>query len=281
MERLLTQDLLSWKKNRNKKPLVLFGARQTGKTYLITEFGKNYYSNIVYFNFEGSPQLADIFKKDLNPARILNELSAFSGSSILKGKTLIFFDEIQACAQALTSLKYFCEWTEQYDIIAAGSLLGIVLNRKNYSFPVGKVDLLSLYPLNFKEFLLATKNEKLIDMIATAFENDAPLSEPLHEKALDLYRIYLIVGGMPADVNEYLERKDFDYVRITQNAIYQNYIADMAKYSTPADTVKTIAVYDSIPAQLAKENKKFQYRLIKSGARASTYESAMDWLKKA
>jgi predicted AAA+ superfamily ATPase len=281
MERILAKELLAWKNNKNKKPLILHGARQVGKTYLIVEFGKKNYSNISYFNFEGNKNLSDIFENDLNPTRIIRELEALSSCDIIPNKTLIIFDEIQACEKAITSLKYFYENAKEYNFIAAGSLLGIALNRNNLSFPVGKIDILTLHPMNFKEFLLATNNKKLINEIENSYNNDTPLSAPLHEKSLELYRTYLIVGGMPACINEYLTKKDFDFVKIIQNNIYDTYISDMTKYSTPNESIKTIAAYNSVPQQLAKENKKFMYNIIQSGARAKTYEFSLEWLKKA
>ncbi|MEG1662990.1 MAG: AAA family ATPase [Clostridia bacterium] len=281
MQRIIVEDLKKWKNNADKKPLIIYGARQVGKTYSAVKFGKENYDNTVYFNFEGNKALCSIFDLDLNPNRIITELSAFCSQKINKQNTLIIFDEIQASEKALTSLKYFCEEAPEYNIIAAGSLLGLAVNRGSYSFPVGKVDILTMYPLTFKEFLWATEKDGLIALIENAYKENSPLSEALHAQAMELYRTYLIVGGMPAAVNEFVNKKDFDYVKIAQNAIYNAYTSDMTKYSTQNEAMKTAAVYDSIPYQLARENNKFQYNLIKSGARASAYEFAMEWLKKA
>ncbi|KEI04424.1 ATP-binding protein [Clostridium botulinum] len=277
MKRKVMKWLIDWKNSSNRKPLILQGARQVGKTYSALSFGKEYYDSVVYFNFENNRELIKIFERDLDPERIIRELSINSGKSILKEKTLIFFDEIQACERALTSLKYFNENANEYHIIAAGSLLGVAVNREQYSFPVGKVDLKTLYPLDFEEFLMAINEEKLIELIKESFEKDIELS--IHNKAMDLYKIYLVVGGMPAAVKEYIDKKDFDFVLATQKSINDSYVADMAKYATPHETTRIMATFNSIPAQLAKENKKFQYKVIKSGARAHEYETPVEWLR--
>ncbi|ENK0838647.1 ATP-binding protein [Clostridium botulinum] len=277
MKRKVMKWLIDWKNSSNRKPLILQGARQVGKTYSALYFGKQYYDSVVYFNFENNSELIKIFERDLEPERIIRELSINSGKSIFKEKTLIFFDEIQACERALTSLKYFNENANEYHIIAAGSLLGVAVNRDQYSFPVGKVDLKTLYPLDFEEFLMAVNEEKLIELIKESFEKDIELS--MHNKAMDLYKTYLVVGGMPAAVKEYIDKKDLDFVFATQKSINDSYVADMAKYATPHETTRIMATFNSIPAQLAKENKKFQYKVIKSGARAHEYETPVEWLR--
>ena len=277
MKRKVMKWLIDWKNSSNRKPLILQGARQVGKTYSALYFGKQYYDSVVYFNFENNSELIKIFERDLEPERIIRELSINSGKSIFKEKTLIFFDEIQACERALTSLKYFNENANEYHIIAAGSLLGVAVNRDQYSFPVGKVDLKTLYPLDFEEFLMAVNEEKLIELIKESFEKDIELS--MHNKAIDLYKTYLVVGGMPAVVKEYIDKKDFDFVLAKQKSINDSYVADMAKYATPHETTRIMATFNSIPAQLAKENKKFQYKVIKSGARAHEYETPVEWLR--
>lgn len=260
-------------------PLLLGGARQVGKTYTALTFGKQYYKNTAYFNMEDSAEIISIFDRDLDPARIVRELSVKSGENIFPGDTLIIFDEIQACERALTSLKYFQEKAPEYHIIAAGSLLGVALRREKYSFPVGKVDMMTLYPLDFEEFLWATGNEKLCVLIKESYAEFTPLS--LHDTALDLYKTYLVVGGMPRAVSEYVDTHDFDFVTAAQKTLNDAYIADMAKYATPQDTTRIMAAWGSVPAQLSKENHKFQYKVIKSGARAYAYETAIDWLKAA
>ena len=276
MQRKIVEKLIIWKNAKNRKPLILYGARQVGKTYISLMFGKEHYKNTVYFNLEDSIDVGKIFERDLNPERIIIELSARCGESIFKEDTLIIFDEIQSCERALTSLKYFAENAPEYNIIAAGSLLGVAINREKYSFPVGKVDMYILYPLDFEEFLWATNNRELSKLIKEAFNNNEKFS--LHEIALELYRIYLIVGGMPRAVLDYIDTKDFNFVLAAQKNINDSYIADMAKYATPNETTKIMGAFNSIPAQLAKENKKFQYKIIKSGARAYEYETPLDWL---
>ena len=279
MERKINNYLIKWKSNSRRMPLLINGARQVGKTYSALTFGKTYYQNTVYFNMEDSKEITAIFERDLNPERIVRELSAKIGQSIFKEETLIIFDEIQSCERALTALKYFCEEAPEYHIIAAGSLLGVALNREKFSFPVGKVDMITLYPLDFEEFLWATDNHKIRNLICESFEAFTPLS--IHETAMDLYKLYLVVGGMPRAVTEYIETKDFDFVMVAQKTLNDSYIADMAKYATPHETTKIMAAWASVPAQLAKENHKFQYKVIKSGARAYDYEIPLDWLKAA
>lgn len=276
MKRKIEEKLIEWKNRENHRPLIIDGARQVGKTYITFSFGKKYYKNTVYFNFENAKDLAKIFEKDLNSDRIIKELSAFSGNTILKKDTLIIFDEIQACEKALTSLKYFYEENQDYDIICAGSLLGVALNRENYSFPVGKVEILRMYPMDFEEFLWALNENILAQMIREHFNLNEQFS--LHDKAMEYYKKYLVVGGMPRVVLDYIETENFDFVYSSQKNLNDSYIADMAKYATPYETVKIMNAFNSIPAQLAKENKKFQYKVIKSGARANEYEVPIEWL---
>ncbi|MCL1976201.1 MAG: ATP-binding protein [Firmicutes bacterium] len=279
MERKIVKNLLKWKNNPEKLPLLLQGARQVGKTYILLSFGKEFYKNVAYFSMEESQEIPAIFERDLNPERIVRELAASSGQMILPGDTLIIFDEIQACEQALTSLKYFAERAPQYHIIAAGSLLGVAMKREKFSFPVGKVDMLHLYPMDFEEFLWAVGQDGICALIRESFEGFTPLS--LHDSAMDLYKTYLVVGGMPRAVQEYASKRDFDFVTAIQTTLNNSYIADMAKYATPQETTKIMAAWGSVPAQLAKENRKFQYKVIKSGARSKDYEVALNWLKAA
>ncbi|MDR1158012.1 MAG: ATP-binding protein [Oscillospiraceae bacterium] len=279
MERKIVKDLLAWKNKPDKLPLLLQGARQVGKTYILLSFGKQYYKNVAYFSMEESREIPAIFERDLNPERIIRELAAQSGQSIFPEDTLIVFDEIQACEQALTALKYFAERAPQYHIIAAGSLLGVAMKREKFSFPVGKVDMLPLYPMDFEEFLWAVGQEKLCHLIRDSYEGFTPLS--LHDTAMDLYRTYLVVGGMPRVVQEYADKRDFDFVVALHRTLNDSYIADMAKYAAPQETTRIMAAWASVPAQLAKENRKFQYKVIKSGARAGEYAVALDWLKAA
>ena len=276
MERKMSKKLLEWKNNKEKTPLIVYGARQVGKTYTILSFGKENYNNVAYINFEDNSEISKIFEQDLEVERIIKELSVKLGISILEEDTLIFFDEIQACERALTSLKYFAESKKKYHIIAAGSLLGIAINRQKYSFPVGKVKMITLYPLDFEEFLWALDKKDLANMIRQAFAQNKEFS--LHSLANEYYRLYLAIGGMPRAIIEYKEKQDMDFVTAILKDINNSYIADMAKYATSTETTKIMAVYNIISAQLAKENKKFQYKLIKSGARAYEYETAINWL---
>lgn len=279
MERKILKQLIAWKRNPKRMPVLIYGARQVGKTYTALTFGKQYYKNTVYFNMEDSAEITAIFERDLNPERIVRELAVKSGQTIFKEDTLLIFDEIQSCERALTSLKYFCENAPEYHIIAAGSLLGVALNREKYSFPVGKVDMITLFPLDFEEFLWATDNRKICELIKECYTDYLP--NPLHDTAMDLYKTYLVVGGMPRAVSEYADTKDFNFVTATQKGLNDAYIADMAKYATPHETTKIMAAWASIPAQLAKENRKFQYKIIKTGARAYEYETPLNWLKTA
>lgn len=278
MYRKVLEELKEWKKSPFRKPLIIYGARQIGKTYSMLEFGQSEYDNVAYFNFETVSDLTGIFENDLNPARIINELSIIKSITILPEKTLIIFDEIQASEKALTFLKYINESANKYHIIAAGSLLGLALNRGNFSYPVGKVDIINMYPMTFDEFIIAIGETSLKDIILEVAKIFSPLSSALHTKALNLYHTYLAVGGYPEAVARYIEKRDFNFVRAVQGNIANAYISDMAKYSTPSDTVKAISAYNSLPAQLAKENSKFMYSVIGSSARAKDYENALAWL---
>ena len=276
MERKIENKILKWKNSSKRMPLIIKGARQIGKTYTALMIGKKYYKNTVYFNMEDSQELVSIFEKDFDIERIITELSIRSGESIFKNETLIIFDEIQACERALLSLKYFCEKAPEYHIIAAGSLLGVALNREKYSFPVGKVDMITMYPMDFEEFLWALNQHDLADAIREYYQSNEMFS--LHDTAMMYYKTYLLVGGMPRAVLDYIETKDYNFVTASQKSLNDSYIADMAKYATPNETTRIMNAYNSIPAQLSKENKKFQYKVIKSGARAYEYETPIEWL---
>ena len=231
MKRKIENKLVEWKSNADRKPLLVYGARQVGKTYSIVEFGKKYYNDIVYFNFEGNSPLLETFDRDLDPYRIVTALESLSGHKIVAGSTLIIFDEIQECERALTSLKYFCEKAPEYHVIAAGSLLGLAINRGHFSFPVGKVNMITMYPLDFEEFLMALDREDLIELVKISYKNNSPIDNPIHLMILDHYYRYLAIGGMPSAVNSYITKKDFDYVRIAQNEIQSSYYGDMTKYT--------------------------------------------------
>lgn len=277
MERKIYQDLLNWKNSKDRKPLVLQGARQVGKTYIVNYFGSKEYENIVYCNFEQEQNLKDFFN-ELIPQRIIDKLANYKRKEIMKKHTLLIFDEIQACPEALTSLKYFCEEANDYHIVSMGSLLGVSVHRKNFSFPVGKVDFLNMYPLDFEEYLLANNEKFLIEEIKYCFSLNQPLDLPFHEKALNYYKEYLYVGGMPEVVEEFIENKNPNLVRVKQNSILESYFNDMGKYNKESEIPKTRIVYKNISTQLAKENKKFKYSQIKSGGRASEFAGAIEWL---
>ncbi len=277
MERKIYQSLINWKNSKDRKPLILQGARQVGKTYIVNIFGSREYSNTVYLNFEKEKDLSSFFD-DLTPERIVEKIANLKRKEIVKEHTLIIFDEIQACPNALTSLKYFCEEANGYHIIALGSLLGVAVNRNNYSFPVGKVDMMTMYPLDFEEYLLANGEEYLISEIRKCYENDSPMDQPFHEKALNLYREYLYVGGMPEAVQSYVTNRNPDLVRLIQQNIIDSYLNDMGEYNNKPGTNKTRLIYNKMGGRLSKENRKFRYADLKSGGRASDFETSAQWL---
>lgn len=277
MERKIVGVLKNWQNSKNRLPLLLHGARQVGKTYTLLHFGKENFQNVVYFNFENNPELLAIFSGDITPVNLLPKLQLVASQSIFEDKTLLIFDEIQASERALTSLKYFAEQAPQIAIVAAGSLLGVAVNRAQHSFPVGKVQIEHLYPMDFEEFLWAMNKKDAVAIIKECF-NEKKECE-LHAHFFELFKLYVSLGGMPQVLNEYVQNRDFNFIISLQKNILDSYVADMAKYATSMETVKIMAAYNSIPSQLAKENRKFQYKLIKSGARANVYEGPLDWLK--
>lgn len=277
MERKIYKELLAWKNSTDRKPLILQGARQVGKTYIVNYFAGKEYSNSVYCNFEKDDGLPDFFK-DLTPEKIIRKLSLYKRKEIFQENTLIIFDEIQACPEAITSLKYFNEEANGYHIIALGSLLGVSVNRGNFSFPVGKVQFMTLYPLDFEEYLMARGEDGLIELIRECYERNTPLDSAFHERALEYYMEYLFVGGMPEAVEEYGKNHNPELVRIIQQTILESYQNDMGKYNRQSEIPKTRIVYKNISTQLAKENRKFQYKSIKQGGRASEFENAIEWL---
>ena len=279
MERKIIKDLIKWKESKNRKPLIIHGARQVGKTYIIKKFGKENYDNLIYVNFETNKEFSSQISDTIDAKYIINKLELFYGEKIVPGKTLIFFDEIQANERALTSLKYFCEETPEYHIIAAGSLLGIAINREQYSFPVGKVQMLDMYPLSFKEFLIAIGRENLIEEIQKHFENNERMDKDIHELCLKLYRTYLIVGGMPEVVETYLTEQKIISTIDVQAEILSSYERDMTKYANNSLSNRIISAFDSIPVQLAKDNQKFQYKVISKGGTSSIFGEAILWLK--
>lgn len=278
MYRKIMKYLEEWKASEHRKPLILQGARQVGKTYSILEFGRTHYENVAYFNFETNPKLNVTFEENISPDYLIPILSHIAGQTIVREKTLIVFDEVQLCERALTSLKYFCEDASDYHIIVAGSLLGVAVNRAKFSFPVGKVDIKTMYPMDMEEFMLALGENALAEQIKKSFETDTPLPSALHDTAMQLYRQYLVVGGMPECVMQFAGTKDYILVCHTQNTILASYLNDMSKYNSLNEIKKTRLAYDNITVQLSKKNTRFQYKLIKKGGRASEFENAIEWL---
>jgi uncharacterized protein len=279
MERVAYQTLRSWKTDPFRKPLLVQGARQVGKTYLLLEFGRKEYNDYAYFNFEETPELSTLFDRDLTPDKILESLSAYQGKLIRAETTLVFFDEIQACPRALTSLKYFCEQAPQVHVVAAGSLLGVSVG-KTSSFPVGKVNFLTLYPLSFLEFAEAL-GEHHVSALLRSNNTLAPIADLLHDKLTGLLRYYLFLGGMPEVVQNYILTKDLGAARLIQKEILKAFERDFSKYTTPTEAIRVSEIWRSIPTQLARENKKFKYGDVKKNGRASQFESAVEWLRKA
>ena len=279
MRRKIYDDLLNWKQSEDRKPLILQGARQVGKTYITNLFGSHEYTNVAYFNFEQDETLKDFFDV-LEPNKIIKMLSAHAKKEIMKGNTLIIFDEIQCCPRALTSLKYFNEQANEYHIIATGSLLGIALSRENHSFPVGKVQFMTMYPMDFEEFLLAQNEnyENLVAEIKRCYAENTAIPRPFHNEAMDLYKDFLYVGGMPEVVEQFVKTGNVELARIKQEEIIQAYFNDMSKYNKATEIPKVKLVYKNITTQLAKENHKFKYSLVKTGGRARDFEDAIEWL---
>ena len=274
MERIAMKELVSWKNKPGRKPLIIRGARQVGKTWLMKEFGKNEYSQTVYVNFESSKLLKTLFVDNFDINRIITALQIETGIQVNPENTLIILDEIQEAEGAITSLKYFCENAPQYHIIAAGSLLGVAMH-KHTSFPVGKVEFLDLYPLNYTEFLLALDQQPLLDLLKS---KDWTLIKSFKEKYIQILRQYYYIGGMPEVVLSYRTQNDFKEVRVIQKRILTAYEHDFSKHA-PSDIVPRIRMlWNSIPSQLAKENKKFIYGAVKPGSRAKDYELALSWL---
>lgn len=274
MRRYALEKLIEWKNKKNRKPLILKGARQVGKTWLMKEFGKQCFKYTAYINFDNNKRMEDVFSTDYDIERILMSINIETGVKIVPGETLIIFDEIQENPKAIAALKYFYENAPQHAIIAAGSLLGVAIH-EGVSFPVGKVDTLELNPLSFKEFLLALGEEGLVSLIE---KKEQGLIEAYHDKLQDYLRKYYYIGGMPEVVSNFVENKDFTEVRELQNRIIELYESDFSKHTTVGELPRIRMVWNSIPMQLAKENKKFFFGKIKEGARAKDFEIAIEWL---
>ncbi len=279
MYRKIEEELNNWKKNY-KMPLMLVGARQTGKTYILEEFCRQNFDNFVYINFDKETGIVKIFEETIDPDTIIEKIEIIKNVEINPENTVIFFDEIQVSERAINSLKYFCESEKPYKIVCAGSLLGVKINRFKSSFPVGKVNIKYLYPMDFEEFLIALGENKLIEEIKIHYENNEALMAPIHEKALDLYKNYLILGGMPAlIVNFITESGNISYVNFEiQEQIITSYLADMNKYTENSEGIKNSQIYNSIPKELARVNNTFKYSIVNKDARKIRYESSLDWL---
>ena len=279
MRRKIYDELIIWKDKPGRMPLIVNGARQVGKSYILQQFAKREFENYMIVNLEIDKALVEKFNENLTPVKIIQYLESAHSQKIIPGQTLIVFDEIQACERALNSLKYFCEQAPEYHVVAAGSLLGVAINRENYSFPVGKVDEMTLFPMDFEEFLWALGRDNFGALIHEHYESNEPLD--VHSIAIDFYNQYLIVGGMPAAVREFINTNSFVSVADIQNRILNEYIADMAKYAEPSTSIKIRSCYESIPVQLAKENRKFQYSVVQRGGSATIFGESIEWLKYA
>ena len=283
MKRKIYDELLKWKNNTdNIKPLMVLGVRQSGKTYIINEFCKNEYSNYVYVNLFENTNVIELYNSNLTSIEKFNRLKLLLDFDFEKEDTILFIDEIQESEKLIAELKYFQENHNNVRIICAGSLLGVKLKRSNFSFPVGKVKMLNMYPMDFEEFLIAMNQEMLIDLIKDCYKNNKQITSPIHEKALNLYRIYLITGGMPESVSN-MVKTNGDYIKYDKTIltdIVSSYFKDMDKYVTnESEALRINRVYDSLPSQLSNISNKFQYSNVSKDARAREYATAIDWLE--
>ena len=278
MQRFILKKLIEWKESKYRKPLILKGARQVGKTYILKQFGKENYEGVAYFNFDHDEDLYNLFENTKDPKRILEQLAFIYGKAIIPGKTLIIFDEIQECPNALNSLKYFYEEANEYHIACAGSLLGIRLSHT--SFPVGKVDFLNMYPMTFSEFLTADNAQNLVDYM-DSLEKIEKIPDIFFNQLEEKLKAYFIIGGMPEAVSAWVNEKDMELVNKIQDNILSAYESDFSKHTQDSEANKISLIWNSVPSQLAKENKKFLYQVVKEGARAREYENALNWLNDA
>ena len=278
MKRFILDELIKWKESKYRKPLILKGARQIGKTYILKQFGEENYEGVAYFNFDHDKDLYNLFNDTKDPKRILEQLSFIYGKAILPKKTLIIFDEIQECPNALNSLKYFQEEANEYHIACAGSLLGIRLSHT--SFPVGKVEFLNMYPMTFSEFLIADNCKNLVEYMKSIKEIES-IPDIFFKQLEEKLKAYFIIGGMPEAVSVWVNEKDMELVNDVQENILKAYESDFSKHTLNSEANKISLIWNSIPSQLAKENKKFLYQTVKEGARAREYENALNWLNDA
>ena len=280
MYREITDELIKWKDSKRRKPLMITGVRQCGKTYVLKELGEQYFENTCYINFESNSNYVSVFDFDFDVNRIVNEFELIQKMKIIPGKTLLIFDEIQECPKAITSLKYFCENLRELHLVCAGSLLGVTLKQENISFPVGKVNRMQMYPMNFKEFIIAMGEDSYISLFEK-WNVDRMIPEGYSRPMEQLLKTYLAVGGMPEVVHDYIENKDFQTVTEIQNEILSDYADDFSKHAPVAEIEKLRMIWESIPKQLAKENNKFVFSHVKKGKRAHELEAALGWLKNA
>lgn len=280
MKREIIQTLNAWKTSGRRKPLLLTGVRQCGKTHALKEFGAKSFENVCYVNFESSPKYAAVFDYDFDVERIIKELETLEECKITPGKSLLIFDEIQEAPRAITSLKYFCENKPELHLACAGSLLGVALKKENISFPVGKVNRVQMYPMNFREFLIACGHEKYIDLFSE-WSIDKEIPEVYSEPLKRLLKEYYVVGGMPEVVNEYVTTRDLRTVGEIQDEIIADYADDFSKHAPVAEIEKIRMIWKSVPKQLAKENNKFVFSHVKEGKRGHELEAALQWLKNA
>ena len=280
MYREILNDLILWKNKDRRKPLLLSGVRQCGKTYIVEKFAQDNFDNYVYINFEKSEKFAEIFDFDLDVKRIITEIERLFKQDIIPGKTLIFFDEIQECPKAITSLKYFCEDLRELHVVCAGSLLGVAIRQNNISFPVGKINRLQLFPMNFKEFVIANDRSDLIETLKE-WPTDREIPKLYSEPLSKLLKDYYIVGGMPDVVKAWIQNHDYDEVEEIQNEILSDYADDFSKHAPISEFPKIRMIWDSVPVQLAKENNKFIFSHVKEGKRSADLEDALQWLNNA
>lgn len=281
MERKVYQSLLKWKSKTNRKPLIVSGVRQCGKTYLIKQFGKEEFSDVAYFNFDGDEGLQSIFDYNFDTERIIDELGSVArGKKIAVGETLVIFDEIQACPRAIQSLKYFCENMPELHIISAGSLLGVALREQGISFPVGKVDRIEMYPMSFEEFVEADGGKKYLDGL-NKLTREREIPELYTIPLKKYYKNYLIVGGMPEAVQTWVDTHDYKEAEEVLDRILRDYADDFGKHTTPETATKIKMIWDSIPTQIARDNSKFIFSHVKEGARSKDLEEALTWLVNA
>lgn len=277
IERDVTQQLLAWKNSSERKPLIVRGARQIGKSWAVEDFGKRYYEHLAVFNFDRKRELAEVFEKTKEPSRLIHELAFFTEVPLLPEKTLLFFDEIQECKEALNAFKYFCEDAPEYHIIAAGSLLGVAINEGNFSFPVGKVNFLQMFPVSFKEYLRAA-DAVLFRQLDSLAGGEEPLPTVVFNRAEEYYHAYQVCGGLPLSARSMIWGKGIETVEKVLEENLMAYEIDFSKHALQADIPRIHAIWKSTPEQLSRENNKFVYRVVREGARAREYEKALQWL---